>query len=150
MTSTSSSPFRVITPRQHDVDGFFTDQSQQKSFEQKPDDDEWDETRRWVDEIHHLNSSFTPISPQQENRNVGPVGMSRDSLNGTITEKANHFQSNDNQHEKPIPTSESDDTGKAILNEVEQATVTIQRWYRTNHQRLQQKKTEKAFRPFPC
>jgi len=96
----------VLTPRENDVDGFFTDQSQQKSFQQKSDDDddEWDETRRWVDELHHLNSSFIP---QQQYQNIGPMGMSRDSLNGTIT-ATNIYQNNENQHEQPLPpTSES-------------------------------------------
>ncbi len=97
----------MLSPRQNDVDGFFTDQSQQKSFQQKSDDDdddEWNETRRWVDELHHLNSSFIP---EQQYRNIGPMGMSRDSLNGTIT-GTNIYQTNDNQHEQPLPpTSES-------------------------------------------
>jgi len=89
-----------LSPRQNEVDRFFTDQSQQKSFQQKSDDDdEWDETRRWVDELHHLNSSFIP---QQQYQNIGPMGMSRDSLNVTIT-ATNIYQNNENQHEQPLP-----------------------------------------------
>jgi hypothetical protein len=92
-----------LSPRQNEVDRFFTDQSQQKSFQQKSDDDEWDETRRWIDELHQLDSS---LIPEQQNRNVGPMGMSRDSLNGTIT-GINLYQLDDNRHEQPLPTLES-------------------------------------------
>ena len=131
----------MITPRQPDVDTFFTEQNHQKSFPDKSDADEWEETRRWVDNLHQLNSSFTL---QQQNQGVGPMGMSRDSLNGTIT-GANLLQSNDNRREPPLPTLESDHTRQTIPAEIdprrENASITIQRWYRQNNERLQPKKS---------
>ncbi|CAF2977960.1 unnamed protein product [Rotaria sp. Silwood2] len=142
--STSSSIFRVISPRQHDADAFFTDQSQQKSFEKKPgDEDEWDDTRRWIDEIHHLNSSFTA---QQQNHGVGPMGMSRDSLNGTIT-GTNLFPSNDNQHEQLMPIPESSRTGQLISTEADlksgNSSIAIERWYEKNDERIEEKQLQK-------
>ncbi|CAF0738605.1 unnamed protein product [Rotaria sordida] len=135
----SSSIFRVLSPHQHDVDGFFTDQSQQKSFEQKLDDDEWNETRRWTDEIHHLNSSFIV---QQQNHGVGPIGMSRDSLNGTITD-TNLFPSNDNQR---MPPSESFHTGQVISTEddlkAENTSINIQQSYQKNDGRIEENKLQ--------
>jgi hypothetical protein len=68
----------VLSPRRDDVDAFFTDheQQQQRQSSQQKTDDEWDDTRRWVDDLHHVNSSFTP--QHQQSRGVGPS----DSLNG--------------------------------------------------------------------
>ncbi|CAF3507731.1 unnamed protein product [Rotaria sp. Silwood1] len=147
-TSTSSSIFRVLSPHQHDVDAFFTDQSQQKSFEQKPDDEEWDETRRWVDEIHHLNSSFTveqQQQQQQQNHGVGPMGMSRDSLNGTVT-GTNFFPSNNNQHEQLMPTFESLPTGQVISTEVDlqakNSSITNQQWHQQTNERIEEKQLQ--------
>lgn len=123
--------FRVVSPRPQDVDGFFTDRSQAKS-----DDSEWDETRRWVDELHQLNSSFTPPPPPSSHP-VGPLGMSRDSLNGTL--QGNHFPpSNDYRNEQPLPImiiSEGD-------SETDNAAIKIQRWYRKNNTRIKHKKFE--------
>ncbi len=82
-----------------------------------------DDRRRWVDELHELNSSFIP---QQPTRNVGPMGMSRDSLNGTFA--GNHDYR---------PTSESIST-RQVTPQEEDATIKIQRWYRKNNLRNKQ------------
>jgi hypothetical protein len=96
-----------------------------------------------VDDLHHLNSSVTPQEQHQQNRHIGPLGMSRDSLNGTIT-RTNLFQSNDNQHEQPKPISESHTTGQITSTEADldplRATANIQRWYQENHTTLEQEK----------
>jgi hypothetical protein len=92
-----------------------------------------DDTRHWVDELHQLNSSFIP---QQPNRNVGLMGMSRDSLNGTTA--GNHFpQSNDYR-----PTTESVSRKQVTPKQEEDATIKIQRWYRKNNKRIKQKNFE--------
>ncbi|UJR32223.1 hypothetical protein I4U23_019688 [Adineta vaga] len=104
-SSTASSVFHVLSPHHHQVDAFFTDQSAQKSVQGKSDDeeDDWDETRRWIDQLEQINSSEPS---QHQTRNVGPMGMSRDSLNGTVT-GTNFFQSIDNRHEQPMSPLES-------------------------------------------
>lgn len=111
----------MVSPRPQDADGFFTDQSQAKS-----DDSEWDETRRWVDELHQLNSSFIPPPPTSQP--VGPLGMSRDSLNGTI--QGNHFHpSNDHHNEIPLPVIIPFETNL----ETENTPVKFERYYRKNN-----------------
>ncbi|CAF3411768.1 unnamed protein product [Rotaria socialis] len=122
--STSSTIFRVLSPRQQDADGFFTDESQKKSFEPKPDGEDCDDTRRWIDEINQLNSSFTP---PPDNHTVGPMGMSRDSLNGTMTATgANIFQANDHRRDRFLPIAESCHSEQVIPTGVEKASITIQ------------------------
>ncbi|CAF2118138.1 unnamed protein product [Rotaria magnacalcarata] len=122
--STSSSIFRVLSPHQQDADGFFTDESQKKSFEPKPDEEDCDDTRRWIDEINQLNSSFTP---PPDNHTVGPMGMSRDSLNGTMTMTgANIFQANDHRRDRFLPIAESCHSEQVIPTGVEKASITIQ------------------------
>ncbi|CAF4165186.1 unnamed protein product, partial [Rotaria sordida] len=71
-TSTSSNGFRLTNSQHDDVDAFFTDRQQEQEhlLQQKSDDKEWDDTRRWIDELN-LNTSFIP---QQQNRGVGPIG----------------------------------------------------------------------------
>ncbi|CAF1478867.1 unnamed protein product [Adineta ricciae] len=99
-SSTASSVFHVLTPRRHQAESFFTEQSQQKSVEGKSDDgDDWDETRRWVNELDQTNLSVP--SEQHHPQDVGPLGMSRDSLNGTITGAA-FFQPIDHQREQHV------------------------------------------------
>ena len=70
--------------------------------------------------------------------------MSRDSLNGTIT-RTNILQSNVNQHEQPIPISESNITGLIPSTEVdlqvERASANIQRWSRENRKKIEQEKS---------
>ncbi|CAF1422790.1 unnamed protein product [Adineta steineri] len=142
-SSTSSSVFRVLSPRHqhHDADGFFTYQSQQKSFQEKSvDDNEWDETRRWADELHQLNSPFTP---EQQTQGVGPLGMSRDSLNGTVT-GTNLFQTIAQQQEQPLPALESVDIEQLTLTEIEldaaKSPIIIQQSYRQTHIEFEQEK----------
>ena len=74
-----------------------------------------DDTRRWVDELHELNSSFIP---QQPTRDVGTVGMSRDSLNGTLVGNFDYQ-----------PTTGSITT-RQVTPQEEGASIKIQRWYR--------------------
>ncbi len=125
------------------MDGFFTDQSHQKS-----EDGDWDETRRWIDELHQLNSPFLP--QEQPNRNVGPMGMSRDSLNGTIAGN-NLYQSNDNRYELPLPTKESVSNAQGLPTEtdleVENASIKIQRWYRKNNTKRKQRPSIEREKP---
>jgi hypothetical protein len=135
-----------LSPEQHDVDAFFTDQSQQKSFEEKSDDDGWDETRHWVDELHHFNST---LIPQQQTREVGPLGMSRDSLNGTIT-GINLLQSTDNRREHPMSplgsaSIEQVTPTEADLN-AEVASITYEQLYPVNHTRFEQTQLEEQQR----
>ena len=127
----------MISPRPQDADGFFTDQSQAKS-----DDSEWDETRRWVDELHQLNSSFTP---QPASQPVGPLGMSRDSLNGTI--QGNHFHpSNDHYDERPLPINIPLDTNLEEENE----SVKSQRWHhQENDDQTREESSEQRLPPPP-
>lgn len=110
--------------RQHEVDGFFTDQSQHKS-----DDSEAEETRRWADELHQLNAPILPQEQQQQqSRDVGYLGMSRDSLNGTVPSTNLH-------DELPLPTKQSMNTDPKS----EEASIKIQRWYRKNNLRTKPK-----------
>jgi hypothetical protein len=73
------------------------------------------------------------------------MGMSRDSLNGTIT-GTNLYRLNDNQREQLPPTTESVNIEQVTPTEedlqAENASITIQRWYRENRLRLQQKQPE--------
>ncbi|CAF0942879.1 unnamed protein product [Adineta steineri] len=131
----SSNAFRGSSPQHDDVDAFFTDREQQQhrqSFQQKPNDDDWDDTHRWIDQLHHIDSSFTPQQQQQQqhSRGVGPVGISRDSLNGGT----NLLQSSHNRRGQHMPASQMAGISQATPIEVDlkakMASITIQRWYR--------------------
>ena len=102
------------------MEAFFTDQSQQKSFQGKSDDDEdWNDTRQWVDELHHLHAVATQ---QQPTRDVGPMGMSRDSLNGTIA-GARLFRSIDNRREQAMSPVESTRTDQRTPTEDDKSMI---------------------------
>ncbi|CAF4034112.1 unnamed protein product [Rotaria sordida] len=131
-TSTSSNGFRLTNSQHDDVDAFFTDrqQEQEHSLQQKSDDKEWDDTRRWIDELN-LNTSFIP---QQQNRGVGPIGMSRDSLSGGTIGGSNLLQSSHNRRGQHMPASQIAGISQATPIEIDlkakMASITIQRWYR--------------------
>jgi hypothetical protein len=99
-----------------------------------------------VDEIHHINSPFTP----QQNRGVGPVGMSRDSLNAGAKTGNNLLQSSHNRREQHMPASQIAGIAQATPTEVDlkakMASVTIQRWYRKIQMR--RKMAEAALKRF--
>jgi hypothetical protein len=130
----------VLSPRRDDVDAFFTDnqQQQRQSFQQKADEDEWDDTRRWVDDLHHVNSSFTP--QHQQSRGVGPG----DSLNGNL------LQSSHNRRGQHMPASQiagiGQPTGIELDLKAKVASITIQRWYRKI--RMRRKMAEAALKRF--
>ncbi|CAF1560514.1 unnamed protein product, partial [Rotaria sordida] len=100
------------------------------SLQQKSDDKEWDDTRRWIDELN-LNTSFIP---QQQNRGVGPIGMSRDSLSGGTIGGSNLLQSSHNRRGQHMPASQIAGISQATPIEIDlkakMASITIQRWYR--------------------
>lgn len=139
-----------MSPQHDDVDGFFTDHEnqQQQSFHKKTNEDEWDDTHRWIDEIHPINSSFTS-SQQQRNRGIGPIGMSRDSLNGG-TKGTNLLQSSHNRREQHMPASQIAGIAQATPIEADlkakMASITIQRWYRKIQMR--RKMAEAALKRF--
>lgn len=121
-----------MSSSQHDdIDAFFTDHHQQAdSLKQRLDDEEWDDTRRWVDELN-LNTSF---SQQQQNRGVGPVGMSRDSINGGPMASTNLLRSSHNRRGQEMPASQIAGIAQPTPIEADlrakTASITIQRWYR--------------------
>lgn len=111
----------MISPRHDSADGFFTDQEQVP-----PVTDERSETRQWMNELSLSNSAFHAHETQPSRPAVGPLGMSRDSLNGTTTGVL-LFPAHDKQDAPPVlpkPQTTKD------------ACITIQRWYRKNGPRL--------------
>ncbi|CAF3016626.1 unnamed protein product, partial [Rotaria sp. Silwood2] len=142
-TSISSNEFRIANSQHDDADAFFTDrqqEQQQYSIQQKTDDEEWDDTRRWVDELD-LNTSFIP---QQQSRGVGPIGMSRDSLSAGN----NLLQSSHNRRGQHMPASQIAGISQATPIEIDlkakMASITIQRWYRKI--RMRRKMAEAALK----
>ncbi|UJR14558.1 hypothetical protein I4U23_001554 [Adineta vaga] len=127
-TSTSSSVFRAVSPQHDDLDAFFTDGEQSNPHRNRADEDEWDDTHRWIDKLHSVNGSFT--SAQQRSRPVGHVSLSRDSLNGA----PNLLQSSHNRRGQHLPASQIAGISQATATEVDlrtkMASITIQRWYR--------------------
>ncbi|CAF1273302.1 unnamed protein product [Rotaria sp. Silwood1] len=148
-TSISSNEFRITNSQHDDVDAFFTDreqqqQQQQYSIKQKTDDDEWDDTRRWIDELD-LNTSFIP---QQQSRGVGPIGMSRDSIHGGTISGNNLLQSSHNRRGQHMSASQIAGISQATPIEIDlkakMASITIQRWYRKI--RMRRKMAEAALK----
>jgi len=94
-----------------------------------------------------MNSSFNPI-PQQ-NRGVGPVGMSRDSLSG-VKKDTNLLQSSHNRRGQHMQASQIAGIAQATPIEVDlkkkMAIITIQRWYRKIQMR--RKMAEAALKRF--
>ena len=80
-----------------------------------------------------MNTSFIPPE-QQQSRGVGPIGMSRNNLNGGITPSTNLLQSSYNRREQHMPASQIAGIAQTTQIEVDlkakMASITIQRWYR--------------------
>ncbi|CAF3402984.1 unnamed protein product [Rotaria socialis] len=131
-TSAASNGFRITNSQHDDVDAFFTDRQQhhEHSSNKRGDDEEWDDTRRWVDELN-LNTSF---SPHQQSRGVGPIDMSRDSMNGGTMASTHLLQSGNNRRGQQMPASQIAGIAQSTPMEADlrakTASITIQRWYR--------------------
>ena len=117
----------MISPRDDSVDRFFTDQEQIPSFA-----DDHNESRQWVDELSLPHSAFDALETQPSRTAVGPLGMSRDSLNGTTT-GVHLLQTNAERVVRPVPQPR--DT-------TENASITIQRWYRKNRPKIRRIRAE--------
>lgn len=71
-----------------------------------------------------MNPSY---NPEQPNHNVGPMGMSRDSLNGTMTMTGtNLFPTNEFRRDLFVPIAESFPTEELTPREVNNASIPIQ------------------------
>jgi hypothetical protein len=112
----------VISPTHDSADGFFTDHEQVP-----PVTDERSETRQWMNDLSLSDSAFHAHERQPIRPPVGPLGMSRDSLNGTTT--GVHF----------IPIRDEPDAPPPVIRKPqspEAASIKIQRWYRKNRPRI--------------
>ena len=97
-------------------------------------DNELNDTARSASHLHRLHSPYDLLPPPprlQPNHDVGPMGMSRDSLNGTIARTLHHESMNPDHELSDSPTG-----GITMLTQIvrdsksEYASIQIQRWYR--------------------
>ena len=99
------------------------------------DDDEVKETEKWLDDLHQLNTLST-VNGDSIKKAAVPLGMSRDSLNGTLTTMVVHPTRDDRLPTLiSIPTNEEslDFSSKVYDSKADEASRKIQGWYR--HQR---------------